>query len=366
MRILTGASSGRTGTVVSTRGNGRVVDVEHERPVLLTVPDGPSQVVRLPYAPEELEVVEPEPVSVLAPGNRFRVTDRGDEYDGVTGVVRSEPFTSSDGEAFVHVMHDDGSITMWETSRLQRDVTLAPGTRVRRTDNGRMGTVDYTAVETDLLAEQPGMVPVAWDGDDAWLTSPHALDVIEHLPAADVPQQPEMTANDGGANEGRITMTDTELHDVTTGWRAEMLDQFRREHPLADADFDAQACLMVADSPEGAREGLARLLLPPVHTAGHDVPMPAWATGRESVVLGGGYEPSPDDLAVRFYKDTLEDEAAKVTVEQYVRADGRSMPASVRVEIDEVGIRPRSARNVASALIEAAETLEKARALRAL
>ncbi|QJW36467.1 hypothetical protein [Cellulosimicrobium protaetiae] len=64
-------------------------------------------------------------------------------------------------------------------------------------------------METDLLAEYPGMVPVSWDGDDAWLKSPHVLDIIEHLPVADAPQQPEITANDGGTNERSTTMSST-------------------------------------------------------------------------------------------------------------------------------------------------------------
>jgi len=68
VRILTGAAGGRTGTVVNVyQGrNGPLVDVEHARPELLTVPDGPIQVVRLPYAPIELEVVEPESTPALA------------------------------------------------------------------------------------------------------------------------------------------------------------------------------------------------------------------------------------------------------------------------------------------------------------
>jgi hypothetical protein len=68
VRILTGMAGGRTGIVTSAyQGmSGPVVHVEHERPVLLTRPDGPSELVRLPYAPVELEVLEPEPAPALA------------------------------------------------------------------------------------------------------------------------------------------------------------------------------------------------------------------------------------------------------------------------------------------------------------
>lgn len=89
--------------------------------------------------------------------------------------------------------------------------TFTPGTKVRRTDNGRTGTVDYTAVETDSLAEYPDMVPVAWDGDDAWLTAAHVLEVDAPLPAANSPQEPEKAANDGGTNERSTTMSTTTL-----------------------------------------------------------------------------------------------------------------------------------------------------------
>ncbi len=52
---------------------------------------------------------------------------------------------------------------------------LASGTRVRRTDNGRTGTVDPGAVAADVRAEHPDMIPVQYDHDDASLTSPHVL-----------------------------------------------------------------------------------------------------------------------------------------------------------------------------------------------
>lgn len=65
VRILTGMAGGRAGTVLHAgRGyGGPVVNVEVEIPVLLTDPDGPSQTVQMPYAPEELEAVEPEPAA---------------------------------------------------------------------------------------------------------------------------------------------------------------------------------------------------------------------------------------------------------------------------------------------------------------
>ncbi|MFI2705874.1 hypothetical protein [Cellulosimicrobium composti] len=77
--------------------------------------------------------------------------------------------------------------------------TFAPGTRVRRTDNGRTGTVDYTAVETDLLVEYPDMVPVAYDGDDAWLT---AASVLRPMPSTTV-RRASMTSSDAIETERR-------------------------------------------------------------------------------------------------------------------------------------------------------------------
>ncbi len=52
---------------------------------------------------------------------------------------------------------------------------LVPGTRVRRTDNGRTGTIDPDAVAADVRHEHPDMVPVQYDHDDASLTSPRLL-----------------------------------------------------------------------------------------------------------------------------------------------------------------------------------------------
>lgn len=52
---------------------------------------------------------------------------------------------------------------------------LVPGTRVRRTDNGRTGTVDPDAVAADVRREHPDMVPVQYDHDDAALTSRRLL-----------------------------------------------------------------------------------------------------------------------------------------------------------------------------------------------
>lgn len=67
VRILTGMAGGRVGTVVSAhRGLAPVVNVEVEIPVLLSDPDGPTRVVQMPYEPDELEAVEPEPVPALA------------------------------------------------------------------------------------------------------------------------------------------------------------------------------------------------------------------------------------------------------------------------------------------------------------
>jgi hypothetical protein len=59
VRILTGMAGGRLGEVRAVRrtGVGQVVDVAVELPVLLTRPDGSSQVVVLPYAPLELQLV---------------------------------------------------------------------------------------------------------------------------------------------------------------------------------------------------------------------------------------------------------------------------------------------------------------------
>lgn len=61
---------------------------------------------------------------------------------------------------------------------------LVPGTRVRRTDNGRTGTIDPDAVAADVRHEHPDMVPVQYDHDDAALTSPRVLAVISS-PAED-------------------------------------------------------------------------------------------------------------------------------------------------------------------------------------
>jgi hypothetical protein len=68
VRILTGMAGNRVGAVLSVRPgySGTVVNVEVEIPVLLTDPDGPSQVVQMPYAPDELEVLVPEPAAALA------------------------------------------------------------------------------------------------------------------------------------------------------------------------------------------------------------------------------------------------------------------------------------------------------------
>jgi len=100
--------------------------------------------------------------------------------------------------------------------------TFAPGTRVRRADDGRTGTVDYTAVETDSLAKYPDMVPVAYDGDDAWLTAPHVLEVIDPLPATVEPKEPGKAANDGGTNE-RSTQMSTTVN--APGWVEERFEE---------------------------------------------------------------------------------------------------------------------------------------------
>lgn len=73
--------------------------------------------------------------------------------------------------------------------------TFAPGTRVRHTVKGITGTVDRDAVDARTRREYPGMVPVQWDGDDAWLTAPERLELAEDdapervVPPADLCQQ---------------------------------------------------------------------------------------------------------------------------------------------------------------------------------
>ncbi|MDF9876162.1 hypothetical protein [Cellulosimicrobium cellulans] len=55
---------------------------------------------------------------------------------------------------------------------------FAPGTRVRHAAKGITGTVDPDAVDARTRRDYPGMVPVRWDGDDAWLTAPAYLAVV--------------------------------------------------------------------------------------------------------------------------------------------------------------------------------------------
>lgn len=68
IRIRTGMAGGRVGTVLSTGPSypRPAVRVEVEIPVLLTEPDGPTHVVQMPYAPDELEVLAPEPAPAPA------------------------------------------------------------------------------------------------------------------------------------------------------------------------------------------------------------------------------------------------------------------------------------------------------------
>ncbi|MDF9874809.1 hypothetical protein [Cellulosimicrobium cellulans] len=63
-------------------------------------------------------------------------------------------------------------------------VDLPPGTRVRHALKGITGTVDPDAVDRRTRRDYPAMVPVQWDGDDAWLTAPHVLEPEETGPAA--------------------------------------------------------------------------------------------------------------------------------------------------------------------------------------
>jgi len=73
--------------------------------------------------------------------------------------------------------------------------TFAPGDRVRHTLKGITGTVDPDAVDACW-----GMVPVQWDGDDAWLTNPAYLETIPaHRPAvAPVADVHAVVAENGG------------------------------------------------------------------------------------------------------------------------------------------------------------------------
>ncbi|MCP2265537.1 hypothetical protein ACFQHV_01160 [Promicromonospora thailandica] len=66
------------------------------------------------------------------PGDRFRLADRGDRYDGVEGSVRSVYATRAAGEQ-VHVTHDDGTYTTWPAARLERPATPStPGGAVTK------------------------------------------------------------------------------------------------------------------------------------------------------------------------------------------------------------------------------------------
>lgn len=104
--------------------------------------------------------------------------------------------------------------------------TFAPGTRVRHTLKGITGTVlarDDDAVDGYLRRGYTDFVPVQWDSDDAWLTNPDYLEGLRNvqtLPAANSPQEPEKTANDGGTTERSNTMSTTtfDLNEVRAGY----------------------------------------------------------------------------------------------------------------------------------------------------
>lgn len=53
------------------------------------------------------------------PGDRFKVRPLGDRYDNVEGTVR-KIFADAHGERYAHTRHDDGALTMWPLSRLER------------------------------------------------------------------------------------------------------------------------------------------------------------------------------------------------------------------------------------------------------
>jgi hypothetical protein len=66
-----------------------------------------------------------------APGERFRLAERGDRYDGTTGRIR-RLWTGSDGREHAHVTHADGTLTSWPTARLERPTpTSTPGGAVK-------------------------------------------------------------------------------------------------------------------------------------------------------------------------------------------------------------------------------------------
>lgn len=76
--------------------------------------------------------------------------------------------------------------------------TFTPGTRVRHSAHGITGTVDPDAVDARFRQMYPDMVPVQWDGNDAWLTSPDRLAVLPaHRPA--VAPVPDVVFAENGA-----------------------------------------------------------------------------------------------------------------------------------------------------------------------
>ncbi len=77
--------------------------------------------------------------------------------------------------------------------------TFTPGTRVRHTNAYmRTGTVEPGAVAETTRNANPGLVPVQWDNDDAWLTHPDYLEVLPaHRPA--VAPVPDVVFAENGA-----------------------------------------------------------------------------------------------------------------------------------------------------------------------
>lgn len=76
--------------------------------------------------------------------------------------------------------------------------TFASGMRVRHTVRRTAGTVDSGAVAERTRRAFPGMVPVRWDDDEAWLTHPAYLEVLPaHRPA--VAPVPDLVFAENGA-----------------------------------------------------------------------------------------------------------------------------------------------------------------------
>lgn len=113
-----------------------------------------------------------------SPRTKKNAPDAGQGVEGSVPVHSKEHENMSSIPAPTHTVNHD----------------LAPGTRVRHTGKGIVGTVVHR--NPDELRQHPGMRKVQWDGDDTWLTNILYLEVLtdefvatrDTLPAVVAPQ----------------------------------------------------------------------------------------------------------------------------------------------------------------------------------